>query len=754
MTKLRIKLLAKATAGEDDSATSPRVAVIFLSGITSYLKKPGRVTALGPDDIVLPTTAVIKALTPLHAQLSGHAVLSILARSGIRTSADLRKSADQFCKKATKAELSQLVSPAQLLLLDAKMRQTLKPGLRPSIIAKRPSQSRFFSNPQLQKRFNYGIIYLYAFAASKMCSALAIPLTPAVVQYLLFGTGAKVPVQLKALISGKSISQSAPKAPSIARNIEDLKPKDFKPANHDLVASLPALYAEYLKRVQGTIKLKPIDDWPSVWAKRARRALLLQKTKEMAAMELRKAVGTEMFTFFTLVIPGLKAKSISDADSKRLRELEQNVLNARRPRSMRLRSSPTTTSARTEAEEEYANNKRAANAALKQFKQHLKAGTSLMKGWMTPYVSATIDIGHVRGANLEGPALTHRLVTRANAGKVRPRDKELEAELDDSAAVTLSYRGIACIVDAYGGSTIKASNGVFSSALNVIKPKLFTSAITDSSGRGLDTPTGKVTSERLLRLNSITHEDEANIVEQFAAEFKAWNPLKTEVKDVAAAIKASTKTEASAYTVTKSSSAQLAAYRKDLPQFMSKLHSVDLRVMKSWEAHPSPKIAALLKNVKTSSKLKVIRNVFHGCAKQAGSIILQCGFKIKGTQVTGRAMGDVLYVAPCVDKSAQYLGKGFTRKSGTTGIIFMGDIIVSGDPARSAPAVKDKSFGWTKTTNFKTEEIGLVNPNMQFVIKHVFMVKVLEASKTQAPDSLAKKMATFESPIQAKDHKL
>jgi hypothetical protein len=75
----------------------------------------------------------------------------------------------------------------------------------------------------------------------------------------------------------------------------------------------------------------------------------------------------------------------------------------------------------------------------------------------------------------------------------------------------------------------------------------------------------------------------------------------------------------------------------------------------------------------------------------------------------------------------------------------MGDVIVKGASAPSATSVKDRTFGWTKTS-FKTEEIGLVNPNLQFIIKHVFLIKVLDNKGNSTLDSLAKQMAKFEAP--------
>jgi hypothetical protein len=175
-------------------------------------------------------------------------------------------------------------------------------------------------------------------------------------------------------------------------------------------------------------------------------------------------------------------------------------------------------------------------------------------------------------------------------------------------------------------------------------------------------------------------------------------------------------------------------------------------VNKSWEVKPSKKIQAVLKNSGRGA-LKVIRNVFHGTYRQAGSIILARGFKIAGTQVTGRAMGQVLYVAPNADKSAQYMraGGAFSRSDKVTGMIFMGDIIVSGSPARSVNNIANGGFKWTKTSGFKTQEIGLANPNAQFIIRKAMIVTMDRKSY----DNTANKtngITAFENSIPLKDY--
>jgi hypothetical protein len=151
---------------------------------------------------------------------------------------------------------------------------------------------------------------------------------------------------------------------------------------------------------------------------------------------------------------------------------------------------------------------------------------------------------------------------------------------------------------------------------------------------------------------------------------------------------------------------------------------------------PKPdQIKLLQKNAKAAG-WKVIPNMFHGTDTSAAGSILLSGFRLSLPAKTGRSMGTVLYMAPNVDKSAQYLGSNFSRNG--TGIIFFGDGIVSGSPksrigtvgrgsSHSRTHVSDKDTGkvgaWTKSGHFKTEEIGLASPNKQFIIRKAYLIK-------------------------------
>ena len=696
----------------------------------------------------------------LHVSVKDHALLIMLSKAGLRTPAEFLRSANTFMKKASADDIKLLLPDAARKTLMAKLKAKiyLKKSLKiakPGQTVKKMYAGAYEATPAIlleQNALFNSLISLYAYLAAKVCSATALPYDPAVVTFLLLGTG-KVDRHIKSLGS-KKVKALAEKAvdSTLKLKIEDLKPRDFKTHDPLLASRLPDLYADYAARHEEkkTSSARVTTDSGKRWAAiRARRKYQYETLPEM----LRKEVGEEMFVFLSLLVPKLRAAATKATPEalKQIREIEKKTQTYNYP-ALRNINRARVTAVRKRAIEEARRSIKANKLLLKSLKRANKeAKEKRTKAWMVPYMSAMADLKHVRGAKtatLDDGILRHRLVVRANANKIKEGDVELTVKLDKANALLLTYKGVAKIVDACDGSTVAACQTVFSEVIKEIKSKLFTIGMMDRNGGGLDTATGKVTDQRLLRLNSITLDDEKTLSAQFKKNLVDWDPLQTGIKEVISKINNSKEVKEAHYEVTKSSPKQLAAYRKDLPQFMSHLHDTDMRIMKSWEVKLSPKIAAVLKNAKKTEGLKVIRNVFHGCSKQAGSIILHSGFKISGTQVTGRAMGDVLYVAPCVDKSAQYMGKkGFTRGEGTIGIVFMGDILIAG--TSTAKASEGKGFGWTKI-GFKTEEIGLTNPNMQFIIKHVFMLKITKNGNVGKKNAqLASFMTKFESPVPA-----
>jgi hypothetical protein len=176
-----------------------------------------------------------------------------------------------------------------------------------------------------------------------------------------------------------------------------------------------------------------------------------------------------------------------------------------------------------------------------------------------------------------------------------------------------------------------------------------------------------------------------------------------------------------------------------LEAFMANVHGVSFKVKKLWTIKRSEKIENYLRNNLKNPEVKVIKDGFHGTAVSAAGAILLSGFKLRGTKKTGRSMGDVLYIAPNIDKSLQYVGESFGRKA-DIGIIFHGDILISGKALSkvSGETDTDEDCSWTFTKQFQTQEIGLTNPNIQYVLHHAYLVERINGSHGPAVEERTK----------------
>jgi hypothetical protein len=166
---------------------------------------------------------------------------------------------------------------------------------------------------------------------------------------------------------------------------------------------------------------------------------------------------------------------------------------------------------------------------------------------------------------------------------------------------------------------------------------------------------------------------------------------------------------------------------KSLKAFMSYGHGVDFKIEKVWNIAPKESVRKYLTENLNNPLLKVIENGFHGTHTSAAGAIIMSGFKLKGTMKTARSMGDVLYIAPNLDKSLQYIGtnKGGHGRDDAKGIIFHGDLAIMGGAARDANNISDTDVcNWTLTPagRFATQEIGLVDANVQFILKKAYLL--------------------------------
>jgi hypothetical protein len=175
--------------------------------------------------------------------------------------------------------------------------------------------------------------------------------------------------------------------------------------------------------------------------------------------------------------------------------------------------------------------------------------------------------------------------------------------------------------------------------------------------------------------------------------------------------------------VTEKKDVDIKEFETHLKKFMTYGHGVDLEVVKIWEIDIKEDARKFLTKNAENPELKIIKDGFHGTATSAASSILMSGFRLKGTMRTARSMGDVLYIAPNIDKSLQYIGNSFGRDAGATGIIFHGDLAVLGHASRKAEHLKSGRSNWTLSENFATQEIGLQDANSQYILHHAYLVR-------------------------------
>jgi hypothetical protein len=110
-------------------------------------------------------------------------------------------------------------------------------------------------------------------------------------------------------------------------------------------------------------------------------------------------------------------------------------------------------------------------------------------------------------------------------------------------------------------------------------------------------------------------------------------------------------------------------------------------------------------------------------------------------------MGDVLYIAPNIDKSLQYIGDSMGRSS-QVGIIFHGDLLVVG--TAGSDAARTRGANWTKSGGrFATEEIGLKDANTSFIIHHAYLIERYTLKKKK---DIVKENTSFSTPIPIIDY--
>jgi hypothetical protein len=688
----------------------------------------------------------------IFCPLTSHALIAALVKTGIRSGTDLVKAANTFFTKTDDAERKALTSKlitelTKTLLSKFSVYVEVSSVVRSKdaktgrISYKRSKRNVAVAQTKLRPVVeSYAMAYVYA--AMRLCAAYGVKADYATVaKYLIFGTPlAGVPKEVKTALSKKNIGKPDTTADAIPDSLtaEKLKPLHFKKYGHALISALPKLIKDYVEA--NYVKPKPSKE-KLLYRRRYLDAQNLKKAKQAAIDSLIDKMNPEVVAMIKLSQPKLlpQAKAVEPA---KIKTLKQDIKSM----NWKIARYPAGGAMATVA----AKKLKLLQAKLKALlAENAPAKESYdLKPWMVPFVDSKVSLttgGKPVRVKIDDGILIHRLVQRANTNKLKADDKELEVTLDEASSVLLTYVGADRIVDCIG-SSIKAFKGIFKECADTVKPKLFVARLTEkTSTNSVNMPTGRVTDKKLLRLNNITDELKDSVMKQYAKQFKAWDVTKVEVDTFIDGHVGSKEAKASRYTVKEVNAATLKKWKTEVKSKMAYAHNVDVEIQKAWEVEPSPALKKLLAGANKST-LNVVPNVFHGTSRQAGSIILHCGFKIQGTMKTARSMGDVLYIAPNIDKSAQYLGSnGFTRAEGVIGLIFFGDAVVEGSPSGKAGLARTKSivtnpkYRWTKTTGFKTEEIGLVSPNDQFIIRRVYLVKCTKLTAKPKLNNVATK---------------
>lgn len=177
--------------------------------------------------------------------------------------------------------------------------------------------------------------------------------------------------------------------------------------------------------------------------------------------------------------------------------------------------------------------------------------------------------------------------------------------------------------------------------------------------------------------------------------------------------------------------------------YMSFLHSVDVKVKHVYNLTQvkEPDIKLLPYYIPVA---------FHGTSVMSATLISIFGFSTKWRKV-GRALGDGVYFAPNIDKSAQYLSPtGFTRGS-VTGVIFLARIYLPsalgegkaekrpGGLVRPSKIIQFQGKKAMAITNsFRTQEACVFSS----LIPYVVLEKALICTPTNYPGKIPKSLAT------------
>ncbi|QIG66047.1 poly [ADP-ribose] polymerase 1 domain-like protein [Ochrobactrum phage vB_OspM_OC] len=148
-------------------------------------------------------------------------------------------------------------------------------------------------------------------------------------------------------------------------------------------------------------------------------------------------------------------------------------------------------------------------------------------------------------------------------------------------------------------------------------------------------------------------------------------------------------------------------------------------VLDVYDVHIRPDELVQFKNNHPNAKVET--QLFHGTGSVAANMILRFGFKvvtqaIGGVQVTGKMLGNGIYLSPVLEKSLQYVGdSGFGRRFGTIGYVFESNLYISDERTQ----VRRAGYGGD---NIRSPELVVYDGRSQIEIYKCYKVKLVSKS--------------------------
>lgn len=357
------------------------------------------------------------------------------------------------------------------------------------------------------------------------------------------------------------------------------------------------------------------------------------------------------------------------------------------------------------------------------------------QAWMSRYASQkVVHLSKLPAADTAHAWMRLTALKKAELEEVFTTEK-IVLDLNDVDNLTVDqFKRIISVVGAE-----KSIATVFKAVLkeSIFKRKFLTALIQQHSV--LESPFGAIEKKMLVKNMAAGGNDGVLLSAQ---SVQKWNPSKDSIAEILSKM-----TRKVADLPEVKDKAQLAATEAHLNTFVWGGHKTSFKLEREWDVPVSAVQAAHLKAASGDPDSWIIKDAFHGTSISAAGAILMSGFRMSQSFVkTAQSMGPVLYMAPNIDKALQYIGDSFGRGK-EYGIIFHGDMVVHGKTPPDHTRQLAGNTDWTKTTVFATEEIGLVHPNAQFIVRKAYLVE--REHEVQKP---VKGRNLFQKPVPASSY--